>query len=125
MRRFLLITLAIAAFGVLLTACGSSSDPFVGDWKQSDQAGSMVFHVDAPKEGNYPITWSNGSNTNATAEASQVMHFTATKKSDGVYTDGDGDVFTMVGTSVVNVQFKDLNGDPAQANFDKTKQSVF
>ncbi len=121
-RRTLAVgAVAIIALALVLSACGSK-DPFVGDWKQSDQGGTMYFHVDAPKNGVYDISWSNGTSgtESPTADTSEVMHFQVKKTGSGVYSGGDPTTtLTLVGDKSMTVEYMDTDNQEARANFTK------
>ena len=99
-----------------LVGCGSKADPFVGYWQQAGGGGAMLLNVAPQKHGHYPVTWDDGS-------AAGAVRLDVFKKSAGVYTDGLGDTFTMIGAGEVDVRFTDVYGKHARVTFKKTATS--
>jgi hypothetical protein len=113
-RRLGLI--AAATLALVLVGCGSRADPFVGYWQQAGGKGTMLLNVAPQKSGRYPVTWNSGSGAGAT-------RLDVYEKGDGVYADFAGDVFTMIGTTQVEMRFTDVYGKHVRVTFKRTDTS--
>ena len=127
--RLIVILAAVLLLALVVGACGGKVDPLVGDWKSQDTSIDMSFNVAAPVNGVYTVTWANPSQaTAATPDPSvstmpPVVSFQLKRKSDTVYYESDGEVstFTLVGGSVVSVEYTGVDGSTQQRNFVKAK----
>lgn len=127
--RFIVMLAAVLLLALVAGACGGKADPLVGDWKSQDTSIDMSFNVAAPVNGVYTVTWANASQSaDATPDPSAttappVVTFTLKRKSDTVYYESDGQVstFTLVGGSVVSVEYTGVDGSTQQRNFVKAK----
>ena len=122
------ITFAVCLTFVLLAVaagagCGGEADPLVGDWKSQETTYDMSFHVAGPSSGVYTVTWANPSQaTAATPDPSAstmppVVSFQLKRKNDTVYSDDQGSTFTLVGDSVVSVEYPGADGSTQTCNF--------
>ena len=123
-RTTLVLCLALVLLAVAAAAgCGWKADPLVGDWKAQDATVDTSFHVDAPSSGVYTVTWANPSQATAAtpdpsvSTAPPVITFQMKRKSDTVYSDDHGTIFTLVGDSVVSVEYLGADGSTQQRNF--------
>lgn len=126
MKRVILLAL-FAVLAIVAVGCGGKPDPLVGDWKSQDATVDISFHVAAPVNGTYNVTWANPSQaTVATPDptastAPPVVTFKLKKTNATVYTESDGGVstFTLIGDSVVSVQYTGVDGSTYERNFTK------
>ena len=123
-RTALVLCLALVLLAVAAGAgCGGKADPIVGDWKSQDTTVDMSFHVAAPSDGVYTVTWANPSQATAAtpdpsvSTAPPVVTFQMKRKSDTIYSDDQGSTFTLVGDSVVSVEYPGADGSTQTCNF--------
>lgn len=127
--RLFVMLAAVLLLAFAAGACGGKADPLVGDWKSQDTSVDMSFHVAAPDNGVYTVTWANASQSEAstpdptTSTAPPVVTFQLKRKNDTVYYESDGQTstFTLVGGSVVSVEYTSVDGSTQQRNFVKVK----